>query len=169
MNYYGILADMVTFVHLLYMGYVVFGQLLILIGWPLGWRWIRNPWFRMTHLAMILFVVFEATLDIKCPLTVWEGDLRVAAGQWVDGDWKDISFTGRLLRSIQFAGDNWPDYVNLSFYIAGGIIVTTLVFVPPRFRRPKPAAPQVEAPSAAAGHLPLDGNAHQAFRRADDA
>ena len=47
MNVNSILADIIVFIHLCYMGYIVFGQLLIMpVGWPLRWQWIRNPaWF----------------------------------------------------------------------------------------------------------------------------
>jgi Protein of Unknown function (DUF2784) len=139
MNYYGALADFVVFVHLLYMGYVAFGQLVIMIGWPLGWRWIRNPWFRGTHLAMILVVAIEGTQDFECPLTTWEKDLRKAAGQNFRGTDNDeasgISFTGQMLRRIQFAGNNWEEYVNTSFYIAAAVIVSTFLLVPPRQMR----------------------------------
>ncbi len=138
MNYYSVLADIVVFFHLCYMGYVVLGQLLILIGWPLGWKWIRNPWFRGTHLLMIAVVVVEALVDFECPLTTLEANLR--------GNTAEVSFTGRVLRSIQFAGDNWPDYVNTTFYVAGAIIVATIFLVPPRIRR-TPSVP-AKAPDA---------------------
>ena len=119
MNFYALLADVIVFIHLLYMGYIVFGQLGIMIGWPCGWRWIRNLWFRTTHLAMILIVVGEALAGVMCPLTTWEADLRRAAGQ--DGGVEGASFTGRMLHSIQFAGaEYWPEYINLSFYVFGG-------------------------------------------------
>ena len=151
MSFYGLLADIVVFVHLLYMGYVVFGQLAIMIGWPLGWRWIRNPWFRGTHLAMILIVAIEGLNSFECPLTTWETQLRKAAGQNSVGTDNDeasgISFTGRILRRIQFAGNDWQDYINTTFYIAAAVIVLTFILVPPRFRKeaPPPAQPETAA------------------------
>ncbi len=140
----GILADFVVFFHLCYMGYVVFGQLLIMIGWPLGWRWIRNPWFRGTHLGMILVVAFEAVIDFECPMTTLEHRLRDAAGQNILGtEVEGISFTGQMLRNIQFAGNDYEDYVNTTFYIAAGLIIATAFLVPPRFRRKPPLAAPV--------------------------
>lgn len=140
MNIYSLLADVVVFVHLLYMGYVVFGQLAIMIGWPLGWSWIRNFWFRSTHLLMILIVAGEAVANFQCPLTTWESDLRELAGQGRDG--QGSSFTGRLLRSIQFAGDvYWPEYIDLSFYVAAALILITALVCPLRLPwRGEPAA-----------------------------
>src|SRR5450755_163295 len=78
---YALLADCLVVIHLAYISFVIFGQLAIMVGWPLGWRWIRNPWFRITHLIMILIVALEAVVQFKCPLTTWEENLRVAAGQ----------------------------------------------------------------------------------------
>jgi hypothetical protein len=173
-NIYEILADATVAVHLAYMGYVVFGQLLIMIGWPLRWGWIRNPWFRVSHLAMISIVAFEAIMGWRCPLTTWEEQLREAGGQVVSEEWKDghaytgevegISFTGRMLRRIQFAGDLCPENVNTIFYLAAGIIVATAFLVPPRFRK-KPAA----RPGSPPAEVPLDGNTHEPVRRADNA
>src|SRR5436190_15427187 len=104
MNGNAILADAIVAVHLGYIAFVIFGQLAILIGWPLGWGWIRNPWFRMIHLAMILIVVGEAMVEYRCPLTTWEGALRREAGQIVDGDYQDMGFIGSNLNAIMFSG-----------------------------------------------------------------
>ena len=89
MNTYEILADATVAVHLAYMSYIVFGQLLIMIGWPLRWGWIRNPWFRLSHLAMILIVAFEAIMGWRCPLTDLEEHLREQSGQVVNEVRKD--------------------------------------------------------------------------------
>jgi hypothetical protein len=78
---YQILADIVVAIHFAYVAYVVFGELLILIGIPLRWQWIRNFWFRIVHLIMILIVVAEAAVHFECPLTTWEYQLREASGQ----------------------------------------------------------------------------------------
>lgn len=143
---YAILADVVVFVHLLYMGYVVFGQLAIMIGWVLRWQWIRNPWFRVSHLAMILIVAGEAMVNFTCPLTTWEADLRELAGQGRNPE--NPTFTSRVMRKVQFAGaDYWPEYIETSYYWAAAIILATALLVPPRFRR-KPAPPTAAEPAA---------------------
>src|ERR1700682_3455198 len=76
---YAILADLVTTIHFAYVAFVVIAQLLILVGIVLRWKWIRNPWFRCIHLAMILIVALEAMGGIQCPLTVWDEQLRALA------------------------------------------------------------------------------------------
>lgn len=168
MNLYGFLADVLVAVHLAYMGYIVFGQVLILVGWPLGWGWIRNRWFRLSHLAMIAIVAVEAIMGWRCPLTTWEEQLREAGGQVVQEKWEDgnlyagevegITFTGRVLRQLQFAGDLCPGNVNTIYYIAAGIVIATLILVPPRLRKHRPAA--TPAPSAPAQGA-LDRDAHE--------
>ena len=72
-------------IHVGYVGYVVLGQLLIWVGWALGWKWVRNFWFRATHLLAIAVVAYEELMDIRCPLTVWEEHFRELAGQPVTG------------------------------------------------------------------------------------
>ena len=130
--WYAILADLVVALHFAYVSYVVVGELLIILGIPLRWQWIRNFWFRVTHLLAMLYPAFEMVSGIDCPLTVWEIELLKAAGKPVD----ERSFVGRLLDNLMFCdlGDNswaWP-------WIYGGLatlIVLTFVLAPPRWRQ----------------------------------
>lgn len=77
------------FLHVLFVAFVVFGLLLILIGRPLGWGWVRNWWFRVAHLAAIGIVVVQAWLGVICPLTTLEMELRREAG--------DTTYTGTFV------------------------------------------------------------------------
>jgi amino acid transporter len=97
--WYGLAADVLVVVHILYVGYIVVGLGLILVGWRRQWRWIRNPWFRLTHLIAILIVVYEVMVKANCPLTVWEMQLRAVAGQPVN----QTTFMDRLLSFILVA------------------------------------------------------------------
>lgn len=81
MNVYTILADLVVVAHLAYVLFVVLGLVAILLGYAFGWSWVRNPWFRLTHVAMIAVVVFESLLSIICPLKTLEHYMRNAGGQ----------------------------------------------------------------------------------------
>ncbi|MCL1817992.1 MAG: DUF2784 domain-containing protein [Spirochaetaceae bacterium] len=94
-----LLADMIVAVHFEYVAIVVFGLFAILAGRVLRWRFIRNFWFRITHLAMILIVVVESLFGIACPMTVWEYELRAAAGQQ---DTAAMSFVARLIHHLIF-------------------------------------------------------------------
>ncbi|MGI9220210.1 MAG: DUF2784 domain-containing protein [Woeseiaceae bacterium] len=73
-------ADLVLMSHILFVAFVVVGLLLILIGKPLDWAWVRNPWFRIAHLAAIAVVVLQAWFGVICPLTTLEMVLRERAG-----------------------------------------------------------------------------------------
>jgi hypothetical protein len=143
-NVYAFCADAISALHLGYIAYVIFGQLAILIGWPLRWRWIRNPWFRTSHVAMIATVAVEAYYNFECPLTTWELNLRVWAGQLPEnfrnmgGQWEleDMSFIGRIVRDAFFFDSSWDNVITNSYYGFAGLVLATLVLVPPRFRRP---------------------------------
>jgi hypothetical protein len=127
---YRFLADVIVAIHVGYVAYVVVGQLLIWLGIVFGWRWIRNPWFRWTHLVMMLIVGVEAAFDIECPLTRWERMFRELAGQQVSGE----SFIGRLLHDLIFV--DWPAWVINCLHIVFALVVLgTFVLVPPRRRQ----------------------------------
>jgi hypothetical protein len=128
--FYSFLADLIVALHVGYVGYVVLGQLLIWLGLGLGWRWVRNPWFRVTHLLAIVLVGLEAMCQIDCPLTVWEGSLRRLAGQ----DVGEGSFVGRLLHNLIFY-DFEPWVINLVHIAFAVLVMATFLAAPPRFGR----------------------------------
>ena len=76
-------ADGLLLSHVLFVAFVVLGLALILVGKPLGWAWIRNPWFRVAHVAAIGIVVLQSWVGVICPLTTWEMALRERAGSAV--------------------------------------------------------------------------------------
>lgn len=124
---YSIAADVLMLSHLGYVTFVMLGFLLILIGIARGWKWVRNPWFRYTHLVAILIVVAEAWAGMTCPLTIWEKALRQLAGE---GTYEGGFFTN-LVRSVLFR--SWPPWVFTLLYSAfGGGVLLTFVLAPPR-------------------------------------
>jgi len=130
--WYGYLADLVVAIHVGYIAYVLGGQALICLASPLKWQWARNPWFRFTHLTAIGVVVYEALYNIRCPLTVWEEQLRGLAGQGFNGS---ETFMGRVLHDLMFI-ENQPESFFTTLYIAMFIIVVQgLVMYPPRLWR----------------------------------
>jgi hypothetical protein len=76
-------ADTLLVIHVLFVCFVIGGLLLILLGKPLRWAWVRNPWFRLVHLAAIGVVVAQSWLGMICPLTTWEMFFRERAGDAV--------------------------------------------------------------------------------------
>lgn len=74
-------ADSVLVIHFAFVIFVVGGQLCVIVGYFRNWRWVRNLAFRVCHLLAIAVVVAQAWLGRYCPLTIWESNLRQAAGQ----------------------------------------------------------------------------------------
>jgi hypothetical protein len=130
--WYGLCADVVVAIHVAYIAYVLVGQVFIIVGAPLKWQWVRNPWFRYTHLLAITIVAVEAIQGWPCPLTIWEGQLRVLAGQAFNGS---ESFMGKLLHDVLFF-DDVPQAVLNTGYIATAILVLQgVIMYPPRWFR----------------------------------
>jgi hypothetical protein len=126
----GTLADLLVALHAAYVAFVVIGLLVIWIGWARGWQWVRNPWFRVIHLIAIVIVGVEAIFEIECPITVWERQLREAAGQPVS----DATFIGRLFHNLLFY-ENVPSWVFTVLHIGCALLViATFVLAPPRSR-----------------------------------
>jgi hypothetical protein len=129
MLWQGILADVIVVLHFAYMAFLVFGLLLILLGMAFRWDWIRNPWFRLIHLAMILIVVFESAIGMTCPLTTWEKQLREIAGQATyPGDF--IGYWAHRL--LFYSAEPWV--FGLIYTVFGLAVVAAFLLAPPRFR-----------------------------------
>ena len=120
-----LLADIVLIVHFLFVAFVAGGLALVWIGAVAGWRWVRNFWFRVAHLAAIVFVAGEALAGIWCPLTVWEAALRGARA--------DKSFVAHWIHRILFY--DLPEWVFTFAYVAFALAVAATWF----FVRPLPA------------------------------
>jgi len=130
-GFYALCADILLIVHLLYVSFTVIGEIVILVGSALSLHFVRNRAFRIAHLCAILLVVLEAVLGIMCPLTTWEYELRLKAGQRVEAD---VSFVARLVRSIIFY--DFPQWVFTTLYIGfGALVLATYIFIPPEKRR----------------------------------
>jgi hypothetical protein len=128
---FALAADLLVGFHFLYVLFAVAGELVVLAGGLLRWSWVRNLPLRVTHLAAVALVAVEALLGMVCPLTTWEYDLRVLAGQRVE---RDISFVGRLVRSIIFY--DFPTWVFTVTYVAFALLVAGTFFLfPPKARR----------------------------------
>jgi len=82
-TWYALAADAALLLHALFVVFVVLGLVLVLAGWGMNWRWVRNPWFRLAHALAIAVVVLQAWLGRACPLTAWEMSLRTRAGDAV--------------------------------------------------------------------------------------
>lgn len=119
------LADALLVLHFGIAAFIVGGLVLVWAGAALGWRWIRNPWFRYAHLFAIGFVAAEALLGVACPLTLWEDLLRGGA--------RPESFVARWVRRLLYY--EAPEWAFAAAYVAWtAATVLTLALVPPRRR-----------------------------------
>jgi hypothetical protein len=138
---YALLADLLVLVHLLFVCFVIGGQVAIVVGAFRRWGWVRNPVFRLCHAAAIVVVAVNATAGVLCPLTEWEYALRDRAGQVYESD---VSFMGRLIRGVLFY--ELPTWVfTVAYVLFALVVIATLILVPPRgwgwhAQRAKPSA-----------------------------
>lgn len=130
-----LLADIIVTFHLAYVSYVVVGQVLICVGALARWGWVRNPWFRFTHLVAIGIVVVEAAFGWMCPLTIWERELRISAGQSPE----ELSFVARIVQWVLYY-DVPQSQLNKAYIVFGGLVLVTFLLVPPRLRRVRTAS-----------------------------
>ncbi len=122
-----LLADIVLLLHASFVLFVVAGQLVIMIGGGLHWRWIRGPWFRYTHLVAIGYVVAEAWCGITCPLTVLEDALRTRAG----GVGYETGFIADWLHRLLFYSA--PEWIfTLAYTLFFTLVVASWWLWPPR-------------------------------------
>lgn len=121
-----LLADAILLLHFAIVLYITLGLPAIWLGAACGWQWVRRLWFRLTHLAAIVFVALEALSGVWCPLTVWEDALR--------GSTNELSFVARWVHRLMFY--QLPEWVFTLAYVSFAAVVgLTWVLVPPRLKR----------------------------------
>lgn len=126
-QWFQILADLLLVFHTLLVVFVIFGLVATLVGYFRQWNWVRNLWFRLSHLVVIGIVVLQAWLGVLCPLTIWELALRAKAGQ---GGYEG-SFIQHWLETILYY--NAPDWVFILVYtLFGTLVLASWFLVKPR-------------------------------------
>jgi Protein of Unknown function (DUF2784) len=124
---YDAIADLVVTIHAAYVGFVVLGFTAIVLGSAMGWRWVRNLYFRVAHLAAILLVCLEALIGVPCPLTTLENRLRVLSR----GRPYAEAFVGHLLDRLVFY--SFPQWLFTMVYLSfGALVLLTFILAPPR-------------------------------------
>ena len=124
---YLFLADALLVVHALIVVFIMVGLLAIYAGKYFVWSWVRNPWFRMLHIAAIGVVVIQSWLGIICPLTTWEMYFRSLSGETVYTGSFIAYWLGRLLYY------QLPEWVFLIVYTVFGVLVlASWFYVRPR-------------------------------------
>ena len=115
-------ADVIMLLHVLFVVFVVIGLVLIFVGKVRVWSWIRNPWFRLIHLAAITVVVVQSWLGLICPLTTIEMALRSRAGDTVYSG----SFLSHWLENILYY--QIPPWIFAVSYMAFAAVVAASWF-----------------------------------------
>ena len=124
----GWLADIVLAVHFGLAGFIIAGEILILLGAALAARWVRNLLFRAVHLGVMIFIAGETALGQKCPLTSLEQMLRFDAGETPYSG----SFIEHWLKPMLFF--DAPPWVFVMLHVtAAAAIVLTWFVVPPKW------------------------------------
>ena len=122
----GLVADLILVLHAAIVAFVLIVQILILIGGLRDWKWVRHLWLRVLHLGTIGFVTLQAWLGQLCPLTVWEHELRRAAGQ-------EVTETGFVEYWVgQVIYFDLPPWIFVTAYTAfTGLVVFSWWWIPP--------------------------------------
>ena len=122
-----VLADLLLILHTLLVAFVILGLVATFAGHFVGWRWVRNFWFRLSHLIVIGIVVLQSWLGVLCPLTDWEMALRAKAGEAGYGG----SFIQHWLQSILYYSA--PAWVFILVYtVFGALVLASWFLVRPR-------------------------------------
>lgn len=124
---YLLLADTLLVVHVLFVAFVVIGLLLIIAGRLLSWSWVRNPWFRLAHLAAIAVVVVQSWFGVICPLTTWEMALRSEAG---DATYRGSFIAHWLQKILYYQAPEWVFAV--AYTLFGLLVIITWYWARPR-------------------------------------
>ncbi len=163
MNVYIVLANVIIFIHVLYILAVLAGLILVPIGGWCGWKWVRCFWLRMVHFGMIAIVLLETVVGWRCPLTDWEDQLRLKGGvekrvlsvnpetgvETVRVDPAQDDFVGRCLNGILFP-ENMPTWFYPALYFSIGTLIFVSLFV---VRPHRPTWPCRLAGDKAQAHL----------------
>ncbi|WP_421870710.1 DUF2784 domain-containing protein [Motiliproteus sp.] len=120
-------ADLILIGHVLFVAFVVFGVVAIYLGRIWAWPWVRNFWFRVLHLAAILFVVLQSWVGAICPLTTWEMQLRARGG----GEGYEGAFIQHWLQMLLYY--EAPEWVFIVAYTAfAALVIASWFVVPPK-------------------------------------
>jgi carbon starvation protein CstA len=127
MKLYAIAADTLLIFHVSFVMFVVAGLAAVIVGGLRHWSWVRNPWFRLAHLAAIVVVVLQSWAGHICPLTTWEMALRVRAGQ---ESYQDSFVSYWLQRVLYYDAPAWAFIV--CYTVFGALVLAVWYWVRPR-------------------------------------
>lgn len=124
-----LLADVILVVHFLIAVFNAFSLPVIWLGAIARWSFVHNPWFRFSHVGLMGFVAVEALAGQLCPLTIWEGMLRMEAGEGWAGSGQ--TFIGYWVGRMLFHDFSHTQYT-VAYSLFFALIILTLFLVPVR-------------------------------------
>ncbi len=124
---YRFAADLLLALHFSFVVFVVAGLVLILVGAARHWGWVRNPYFRLVHLAAIAVVVLQAWLGRICPLTAWEMALREKAG---DETYRGAFVAHWIQELLYYDAPAWV--FTLCYTLFGALVAASWIWIRPR-------------------------------------
>ena len=123
-------ANLVAVVHIGYFLFILGGLIAILVGTKKNYRWVRNPWFRITHFVAVYIVLFEEVTGLPCILNLMQWALRSSA----TGESEATSGTGGILDYLLYQTIS-PLMLDIFYWSTGLALLILLWKVPPRFRK----------------------------------
>ena len=141
-GFYRISADVVLFVHFLVVAFNVGALPLTWVSHLRGWPLACNPYFRITHLALVAYVTVETAFGVVCPLTNLEDALRIKAG---GNTVYEGGFVSHWLHQAIF----WDVSTELLFTLYAlflGLVLLTFFFIRPRQLKWKAEKPRSGLP-----------------------
>ena len=116
-NLYQNLADLVLLLHALFVVLVIAALILTIVGGYRRWPWIRNWWFRVTHLVGIAIVVALSWVGVLCPITSLE--------MWLRGRSEGMQYDGSFIQYWfeRFLYYHAPEWVFVIVYTVFGLLV----------------------------------------------
>lgn len=134
-----LLADALLVLHALIVAFNVGALPLIWLGHFRKWCFVRNFYFRLSHLLLIGLVAAESLLGLMCPLTTWEEALRSEAG---GGARYPQGFIAHWLHRMIFF-DLDQKYFTMAYVAFFSLVALTWLWVKPSLpRRDRATAPE---------------------------
>jgi hypothetical protein len=125
----GLLANVVTVVHLGYFVFVVGGFVSTVVGIARRSEWVFNPWFRIAHFLSVFVVLIENVTGWNCPLNVLESNLRAPSTEAAEAS----SGMGYVLDQLLHHTIS-ERVLEVMYWALGLALLLLLFFSPPRFR-----------------------------------
>ena len=121
-----IFSEIVLLFHFCIFLFITLSFFLIPLGYYLKWEWVKNKYYRLIHLVLMVIIFIETILGFMCPLTILENFLR-----------NDIEINNKITQIIhQIMYWDLPTYQFIILYLLSLLYLIFLwFFFKPDFKR----------------------------------